>query len=243
MDIIPALGLKGGRWVALTAKPGEDHKPYPDGPVVKAGEFEKLGTKWIHMVDLDGVKIGRPRQLGLMRSVISRVKCKVQLGGGFRTEVFLLDALRSGASRVVLGTRAISEPIWLDDVLAAHGNEQILVSIDCILGMVAIEGWETRTSLSASVIGERLRKQGIERIVYTDIVIDDAHTAGPNLAAVEEMAEKSGLRLIVSGGIRRLEHVEALKTRLGDRLDGVIVDRGIAEGTFDLAAAVKRFQR
>jgi phosphoribosylformimino-5-aminoimidazole carboxamide ribotide isomerase len=239
MDIIPALGLKEGRWVTLSPRPGEDPKPYPDGPVVKAGEMEKLGVRWIHMVDLDGAKAGRPRQLGLMRSVMSRVRCKVQIGGGFRTEVFILDALRSGAARVVLGTRAISEPMWLDDVLAMHGNEQVLVSVDCIQGIVAIEGWETQTSLSAPLIGERLRKQGIERIVYTDIVTEPAD--GPNIEALEALVEKSWLRLIVSGGIRRLDQVEVLRQRLGDRLEGVIVDRGIPDGSFDLAQALARF--
>ena len=242
MDIIPALGLKGGRWVAINARFGQPPKPYPDGPVVKAGEFEKLGAQWMHLVDLDGARIGRPRQLGLMRSVMSRVRLKAQLGGGFRTEVFIQDALRSGASRIVLGTRAVGEPMWLDGVLALHGNERILVSVDCVQGIVVVEGWETQTALSAPAIGERLRKQGVERIIYTDIVPDGAKRDGPNVAAAEEMAEKSGLRLIVSGGIRRVEHVEVLHQRLGDRLEGVVIDRGIPDGTFDLAKALAKYQ-
>ena len=83
MNIYPCLGLKGGRWVAVHADPGEENQAYPEGPVVKAGELEKLGVKWIQLIDVDGAKMGRPRQMGLMRSVINRVGCKIQVGGAF----------------------------------------------------------------------------------------------------------------------------------------------------------------
>jgi phosphoribosylformimino-5-aminoimidazole carboxamide ribotide isomerase len=241
MDIFPSLGLAGGRWVASRAQPGEANKPYPDGPVVKAGELEKLGARWLHLVDVDGARGGRPRQLGLMRSVMQRVGCKVQIGGGFRTELFIDEALRSGAARVVLGTRAIGEPMWLDTVLGHYGHERILVSVDCIRGIVSVEGWETQTMHTASSTGERLAKQGVERIVYTDLGADMPGQDGPDLAGVQELAERSGLRLIVSGGVRRLEHIEQLSARLGDRLEGVIVDRGFVDGTLDLAKAFARY--
>ena len=241
MEIIPGLGLRGGRWVPLRASYSEADKAYSEGPVVKAGELERDGARWIHLVDLDGAKAGRPRQLGLMRSVMSRVHCKVQVGGGFRTEVFIQEALRSGAARVVVGTRAIAEPMWLDDVLALHGNDTILVSIDCVAGIVAVEGWESRTSISPTEIGTRLRKQGVERIAYTDVSADPTQMEAPNFPAIEAMAAKSGLRLIVSGGIRKLEHLETLQQKLGDRLEGVIVSRGIGDETFELGKALSRF--
>jgi phosphoribosylformimino-5-aminoimidazole carboxamide ribotide isomerase len=154
--------------------------------------------------------------------------------------VFIDEALRSGAARVVVGTRAISDPAWLDTVLARYGNEQILVAIDTIQGIVSVEGWETQTMMTAPTIGLRLRKQGVERIIYQDLGAFASGMAGVNFGPVEELVQKSGLRLIVSGGIRKLEHLEELRRRLGEHLDGAIVDRGIAEGTFDLALAFAR---
>ena len=144
---------------------------------------------------------------------------------------------------MVLGTRAVSDPRWLDDVINRYGHDKVVVSVDSVGGIVAIDGWETRTSLSVGALGSRLHSQGVERIVFTDILADHEDSgSAPDYMAIERMAVESKLRLIVSGGVRRIEHLEELYQRLGDQLEGVIVARGIADETFDLKKAIELYQ-
>lgn len=237
MIIYPAIDLKDGQCVRLVQGRKEDKTVYSDSPASQARAFEAQGAEYLHIVDLDGAFEGGPRNLQAIQAIAAAVKIPFQVGGGLRTRADVERLLAIGASRVIIGTRAVKSPGFMEELLGCFGPDKIVVGIDARDGMVAVEGWVEKSSLCAIDFGLTMRQLGIENAVFTD-VSRDGLLKGPNLASIEEMTRHSGLKIIASGGVSSVENIMALKEMESLGVNGAIIGKALYEGKITLGAAL-----
>ena len=238
MEIIPAIDLRGGAVVRLLQGNYDRQTTFGDDPVGVARGFEADGAPRIHVVDLDGAREGRRTQVDDVRAVAAAVGIPIELGGGLRSSDAIDEAIADGVDRVVLGTAAVEEPTLIEQALAAHGAERVIVGIDAREGIVSVAGWTESGAIPAPDLLARMADIGVRRFIYTDITRDGTLTS-PNFTAVSDMVERAaaadGARIIASGGIAEIGHLRTL-ANLG--AEGAIIGVAIYLGTLDLAAAV-----
>ncbi|MGD0154432.1 MAG: HisA/HisF-related TIM barrel protein, partial [Thermacetogeniaceae bacterium] len=172
-----------------------------------------------------------------VKEIAAAVDIPVQLGGGLRTLEQIASALAAGVARVILGTIAVADPGLVREACATFGSSRILVGLDARDGMVAVQGWRDVTSRRALDVAAAIRECGVERLIFTDTARDGMLT-GPNFAAIREMAEQSGLRLIASGGMSCLEDVIRLRQLEPLGVEGAILGKALYEGRVRLEDAL-----
>lgn len=231
MFVVPAIDLKEGKCVRLKQGRAEESTVYSDDPVAMAQHWEGQGATTLHVVDLDGAFAGVQRNLDWVSRICSAVRCKVQLGGGLRSRDAVERALGSGVSRVVLGTKALSEP-FLDRMLADF-SDQIVVGIDARDGKVAVEGWTQTTALDAFEFARKVSAMGAVRIVFTDVGTDGM-MGGPPLSSIGRVCVSVQGFVIASGGVGSLADVRAIQGLRKPNLEGVIVGKALYEKRFTL---------
>ena len=238
MEVIPAIDLRGGAVVRLLQGNYDRQTTFGDDPVGVARGFEADGAPRIHVVDLDGAREGRRTQAAEVRAVAAAVGIPIELGGGLRSAGVIAEAIADGVDRVVLGTAAVEEPELIEQALAAHGAERVIVGIDAREGIASVAGWTESGAIPAPDLLNRMADMGVRRFIYTDITRDGTLTS-PNFSAVADMVERadaaSGARIIASGGIAEIDH---LRTLANIGAEGAIIGAAIYLGTLDLAAAV-----
>jgi phosphoribosylformimino-5-aminoimidazole carboxamide ribotide isomerase len=239
--ILPAIDLRGGRCVRLFQGDYDRETVFGDDPLAMVSHWESRGARWLHLVDLDGARLGRPVQLELIGRMIEAASVPVQIGGGLRCLADVGAALEAGAARVVLGTAAIGDGSARDFRLACleRFGPRVVVGLDARDGRLAVRGWTEMTELEAFAFAERLRTEGFERIVYTDIARDGA-LSGPNLEHLTRLAGDSGLAVIASGGIGSIDDLIAVQ-RTG--AEGAIVGQALYTGALSLPAALAATDR
>jgi phosphoribosylformimino-5-aminoimidazole carboxamide ribotide isomerase len=227
--IIPAIDLRAGRCVRLVQGDFDRETVYADDPVRVAEHWAALGAPWIHVVDLDGARAGRPVQLDLIGRMAA-VHAFVELGGGLRRIEDVRAALDTGVSRIVLGTAAIENPDLLRESVATFGPEAVILGVDARDGMVAVRGWETVSTTSSEEIIQSAREAGVERVIYTDIDRDGT-LGSPNYDAIARVASL-GITVIASGGVATRDHLARLATI--DGVEAAIVGKALYAGTVTL---------
>jgi phosphoribosylformimino-5-aminoimidazole carboxamide ribotide isomerase len=234
MTIFPAIDIRGGRCVRLTQGRADAETVYSEDPASVAADFKAAGAEWVHVVDLDGAFAGEPRNLAVVKRIVA-LGLKVQLGGGLRTRESVESALKMGAARVVIGTRAVESEPFVSELVAAFGA-RVAVGIDARNGKVAIKGWVDTTESSAIGLARRMDALGVATLIHTDVGSDGMLT-GPNLAMQEAMLGAVGAMVIASGGVScREDVVELIEAKKSyPNLDGVIVGKAIYEGKVSLA--------
>jgi phosphoribosylformimino-5-aminoimidazole carboxamide ribotide isomerase len=236
-ELIPAIGVLGGRCVRLSQGDYERATVYAEDPAEVAARFARHRVPRIHVVDLDGAKAGRPcNESALRRILASAGGVPVQLGGGLRDLAAVEQALATGVSRVVLGTVAAREPAVAREA-ARRFPGRIAVGIDARDGRVAVAGWREQSGRDALDLARELEDAGVAAIVFTDIG-RDGMLEGPNLEATAELAAQVKVPVIVSGGIRDAADVLAAAAR--KPLAGAIVGRALYTGALDLGATLER---
>lgn len=238
MQLYPAIDIKGGKCVRLTQGLFDQVKVYSDTPADMAKLWVDQGATFLHLVDLDGALAGTSVNEPVIRSIVEAVSVPVQIGGGIRTREAIRSMLALGVTRVIIGTKAVENPEFIKEVIDEFGAEHIVVGVDAKDGMVAIEGWEKVSTLSASDLCQRMKEYGVRHIVYTDISKDGMLT-GPNVAYTKKLTDESGLDIIASGGVSCVEDLEELY-REGIR--GAIIGKALYEKRVDLKEAVSRFE-
>ena len=193
MEIIPAIDLRNGAVVRLLQGDYDRQTTFDDDPVRVAMQFAADAAPRIHLVDLDGAREGRRTQAAEVRAIAAAVGVPVQLGGGLRSADDISSALADGVDRIVFGTAAVEEPALVEQALANHGAERIIVGIDAREGMVSVSGWTAGSEVAATELLSRMADAGVRRFVYTDITRDGTLTS-PNFPAVEEMAARAASR-------------------------------------------------
>ena len=234
MYIYPAIDLYGGKAVRLFKGDYAQMTVYSDDPVSVAGDFAAAGASHIHLVDLEGARIGRPANLDTIRAIVESTGLFAEVGGGIRDMETVDRYLSSGVHRVILGTAAVKDPDFLKAALAKYG-EKIAVGVDLKDGCVAIKGWTETSDLKAEEFFGKMQNFGVKTIICTDISRDGA-MKGANRALYRELSEKFSIDLIASGGVSSMEDVTALA---GMKLHGAIIGKAYYIGAVDLKQAVE----
>ena len=186
MRIYPAIDIKDGKCVRLYKGRFDDVTVYGDSPAEMAKKWEAQGGEYIHVVDLDGALKGHGVNADKIREICESVSVPVQTGGGIRTMEDIEAKLACGISRVIIGTKAVSDSEFVKRAADKYGDK-IVIGIDAKDGMVAVEGWEKTSDFTAVEFAKKMVSLGIKTIVYTDIATDGT-LSGPNAAAMREMA-------------------------------------------------------
>ena len=231
--VYPAVDIAGGRCVRLLQGRFGSETVYSEDPAEVAASFCRAGAAWLHVVDLDGARTGRPQNRDLLVDVVASAKCPVQASGGVRSAADVEELLAAGAARVVLGTVVLDDPGALA-ALCRDNGEQIAVSLDARGGLLQSHGWTVGTGTSVLEVVAGVSALGPWGFVYTNVERDGT-MAGPDLAGLQAVLEASALPVICSGGISSLEEVRAV-AKLGAA--GAIVGRALYEGTFTIPEAI-----
>lgn len=238
MDIYPAIDLRDGRCVRLIQGDYDRQIDYSDDPVSMAKHFVDAGAGWIHVVDLDGAKEGRSVNGPMINRLIKSLGdgAKVQVGGGLRDTATIRSLVDAGAARVVIGTRALEDRDWFDDLLAQPALKgRVALGLDAKDGMVAIRGWTNRSGIRAIDFAGEMDSRPLAALIYTDIA-KDGMLAGPNVAAMRQMAATVSLPVIASGGVSSIDDVKILTTL---PIAGMIIGRALYEGTITVEMAIQ----
>jgi len=236
MIVYPAIDLRGGRCVRLTQGAFDRETVYGDDPVAMARRWAAAGARWLHVVDLDGARAGRPVQRDLVAAICAAVSIPVQVGGGLRDAVAVAAVLDAGAARAVVGTVAAREPDRCREICRAHPG-RVAVGIDARDGVVRVAGWTEGEALDATTLAARAGAMGAATVIYTDIARDGMQT-GPDLEGTRAVARAAGVPVIASGGVGAVADVRAVATLAADGVGGVIVGRALYTGAVDLAEAL-----
>jgi phosphoribosylformimino-5-aminoimidazole carboxamide ribotide isomerase len=233
VELYPAVDVQGGRVVRLRQGAADQATAYAEDPLAVAQGFARDGARWVHFVDLDRA-FARGDNRELARRFLAGAAIPVQVGGGLRTEEAIEEMLGWGATRVVIGTKAATDPALVDRLLARYGPERLAIGIDAKQGQVAVRGWTEVFDLSALELAERVRAQGARTVIYTDVARDGMLT-GPDIAGAGALAAR-GLDVIASGGVASLEDLRSVRAA---GLAGAIVGRALYEGRFTLVEALR----
>lgn len=239
MQLYPAIDMKGGKCVRLTQGLFDNVKVYSDTPADMAKLWVEQGATFLHLVDLDGALAGHSVNEPAIREILKQVSVPVQLGGGIRSREAVSTMLDLGISRCIIGTKAVEEPEFIKALVEEFGPERIVVGVDARDGMVAVNGWEEVSSISAVELCKQMKTFGIRHIVYTDIS-RDGMLKGPNVTETKRLTEETGLDIIASGGVSGMEDLEHLDE---SGIQGAIIGKALYENRICLPEAIRRFQR
>lgn len=237
MILFPAIDLRAGCCVRLTQGLADGAKVYDNDPVRVAISFQQQGAAWLHVVDLDAAMERASNNRQVIRNILTAVEIPVQVGGGLRTLAGIEEVLRLGAARVILGSMAVEHPERLRSALNRWGD-RIAVGVDAKSGKVSTHGWKQMAAQGPFELAQRLERQGVERIIYTDIQRDGS-LGGPALDSTLALARSTQMRVIASGGVGTLEDLRSLKRAGQGILEGVVVGKAFYEGRFTLSAALE----
>ncbi|GMQ58906.1 1-(5-phosphoribosyl)-5-[(5-phosphoribosylamino)me thylideneamino]imidazole-4-carboxamide isomerase [Vallitalea sediminicola] len=238
MRLYPAIDIKNGKCVRLKQGKFNEQTIYSNDPYVIAKKWVDNGASYIHVVDLDGALDGNWTNKDAIKKIVDSVNIPVQTGGGIRSIRDIEDRLSVGITRVIIGTLAVKNPSFVKDAVKKFGSDRIVVGIDAKDGMVAINGWEELSVVSALDLCKQMRGYGVKTIVYTDIS-KDGMLIGPNIDYTKYLIDETGLDIIASGGvssIKDLKDVEIINA------EGAIIGKALYTNTIDLKEAISLFE-
>lgn len=232
MIVLPAIDLRGGKCVRLVQGDYGRETVYDDDPVSVAKGFAEAGAEWLHVVDLDAALEGVPRNREVVADVVAASTVPVEVSGGIRDDDAVAAALASGASRVVLGTAALSDHELVKRAVGDHGDA-IAVGLDVRGTKLQARGWTEEAGDLWEML-DRLNGLGVARFIVTD-VHRDGMMQGPNIDLLVRVMEETEADIIASGGVSSLGDLTALAT-IG--VEGVIVGKALYAGAFSLTQAL-----
>lgn len=234
MKIFPAIDLYGGQAVRLYKGDYDQMTVYDPEPLHTVRKFEAAGAKHLHLVDLEGAKTGETSNLPTIEKLASSTGLFIEVGGGIRNMDTVRRYLNAGASRVILGTAAVTDPDFTARAVAQYG-EKIAVGADLKDGKVAIKGWLETSQDTWEVFFEKMQALGVKTIICTDISKDGA-MQGTNRDLYKLLTQRFSMHIIASGGVSSLEDIQALKAA---GVHGAIIGKAYYTGAIDLAQAVR----
>lgn len=237
MRIIPAIDLLDGACVRLAQGDYGRATIYGRDPRAVAACFAQAGASLIHVVDLDGARLGRAAQAQTVLGIAKAVRVPVEVGGGVRNMADLACYLEQGVARVVLGSAALKDPPFLQQAVTRYGG-RVILGLDARDGLVSAEGWTEDSRVEVLDLAREMARLGVREAIYTDIA-RDGMLAGPDLAGLARLVRESGLLIVASGGISSLGDLEAAAAA---GAAGAIVGKALYDGRLDLRAAILRFE-
>lgn len=232
MLLIPAIDLKDGKCVRLRQGRMDDETVFSDDPVAVAGRWVDAGARRLHIVDLNGAFAGEPKNAQVIHAIARAYPdLPIQVGGGIRDEDTIQAYLDAGVQWVIIGTKAVTNPHFVQEICAEFPSH-IIVGLDARDGKVAVDGWSKLSHHDAIDLAQHFEQDGVEAIVYTDIS-RDGMMSGVNVDATVRMAQSIHIPVIASGGITTIEDVRRLCEVADEGIMAAITGRAIYEGTLD----------
>ena len=236
MIVYPAIDLRGGQCVRLREGDFAQETVYGDDPVAMACRWAAAGAEWLHVVDLDGARAGRPVQLEIVAAICRAVAIPVQVGGGLRDRTAVDRVLAAGAARAVVGTMAVQAPRECEAICRAYPG-RIAVGLDARDGRLRTTAWLEESGADTLEVAPRVAAMGAAAIVYTDIARDGTER-GPDLEGTRAVARAAGIPVIASGGVGRIDDIRCVAALARDGVAGVIVGRALYTGAVRLEDAL-----
>ena len=233
MDVIPAIDLRDGKCVRLIQGQYDRQITYKDDPAEQAREFAADGAQWLHVVDLDGAKAGKPVNTESIAAIAKLGLLKVEVGGGLRDEASIRQLLDMGVTRVIIGTKAVSDFEWFSEMAEKFAG-RVVLGLDARGAMVATHGWLEDSNQTLLEFAAQADKLPLAAIIYTDIAKDGMLT-GPNIERTQELVQAVDTPVVASGGVKEADDIRNLKP-IG--VAAVIAGRSLYEGTLTLKQAL-----
>lgn len=234
MYIIPAIDLRDGKCVRLIQGQYDRQITYKDDPAAQAHEFASAGAKWLHVVDLDGAKIGKPVNTKSIKKIVAGGQLKVEVGGGIRNEESIKELLNMGVERVIIGTKAVTDFDWFSEMAKKYSGKLVL-GLDAKGSNVATQGWTHSCGQTVMDFAAKAAKLPLAAIIYTDIA-KDGMMSGPNFERTKELADSVNIPVIASGGVCTTDDIKKL-VEMGS-IAAAIVGRSIYEGAITVEQAI-----
>lgn len=234
LELLPAVDVQGGQAVQLVQGIAGTQKEFGD-PLTAALRWQDGGASWLHLVDLDAA-FGRGSNAELLKDIVGKLDIQVELSGGIRDEASLERALSTGARRVNIGTAALENPQWCDEVVARYGD-RVAIGLDVRGENLAARGWTTEGGPWMETL-DRLVAAGCERFVVTDVNSDGMLT-GPNTTLLLDVARRGGKKVIASGGIASLHDLKELRALVPQGVEGAIIGTALYVGNFTIEEALQ----
>ena len=236
MIVYPAIDILDGRCVRMTQGDFATAEDVAPDPLSAAKRLVGEGAEWLHIVDLNGARTGRPENLGHIRQIANRFTVQIQAGGGIRDFDTAEAFAEAGVTRIVVGTAAVRDPELIGRLVDRHADG-LAVSVDARNGYVAAAGWQETTDVRASKLVQELAIMGVPTVIYTNVSIDGT-LQGVDLVSLEEVARAFGGDVIYSGGVASLDDIRAVARLRHRGLRGIIVGRAVYLGRFTLGEAM-----
>lgn len=234
MHIFPATDIYDGKVVRLYKGDYNQMTVYNDNPLEVAHSFKTAGAEYLHVVDLEGAKNGTTPNINVVKNLVEKSGLKVEIGGGVRNQDVIEKYLDIGVMRVIIGTTAVTDPVFLRKMVDKYGDK-IAVGVDIKDGFVAIKGWTEKSEVECFDFFSNLQKIGVSTVICTDISKDGA-LKGTNLPLYKDLSESFSVDIIASGGVSSIDDVIALRDL---NLYGAILGKALYTGNIDLEEAVK----
>jgi len=234
MYIIPAIDLRDGKCVRLIQGRYDRQINYRDDPVEQAREFSAAGAQWLHIIDLDGAKLGRPVNTATISAIVALGSLNIEVGGGLRDEASIKQLLGIGVNRVIIGTRAVSDFEWFGEMARKFAGK-IVLGLDAKGSKVATHGWTQDSPQTLLEFAAQAAELPLAAIIYTDIA-KDGMMKGPNFERTKALVEAVDIPVIASGGVNSIDDIRKL-VEIGP--EAAIIGRSLYEGALDLADAIK----
>lgn len=236
IELIPAIDIINGQCVRLTKGDYDQKKVYNDDPAAVAKEFEQLGFRRLHIVDLDGAKSKHIVNDAVLRSITTETKLIVDFGGGIKTEEDIEKAFVAGASMVTVGSIAVTKPALFIQWLDKYGADKMILGADVRNGMISINGWKEDSKEELLPFLKKYIDAGVKNVLCTEIS-KDGTLQGPAVTLYKEvMKAYPQLHLIASGGVSQKEDIEELER---EGIPAVVFGKAIYEGRIDLKELLK----
>lgn len=234
MLIYPAIDMYEKKAVRLYKGDYAQMTVYSENPCAVAQEFKRCGATHIHLVDLEGAKVGTTPNFDLVKAIKEETGLFCEIGGGIRDMDTIKKYVDAGIDRVILGTAAVTSPGFVQEAVKAYGDK-IAVGIDIKDGFVAIKGWTETSEENAMDFTAKMQAMGVKTMICTDISRDGA-MRGANHELYRELAQRFDMNIIASGGVSSMEDVEKLAAL---NIHGAIVGKAYYTGAIDLAKAIE----
>lgn len=235
MIIYPAIDLRGGKVVRLREGDPKQQTVFSDNPSQTAETWRDAGAEWLHVVNLDGA-FNQANNNQAILSIIADMGVKVQFGGGMRSIHDIEEALNRGASRVVVGTLALTQPHIVAEAIERFGQEALCIALDARDDKVTTHGWTEVSDMSPVTLGLAMRDVGIKHALFTD-VSRDGGLEGSNLKATIALGRHTGLAVIASGGVTQLDEIEELAK--SGVVAGAVIGMALYTGAIELEDALR----
>ena len=237
MKIFPAIDIKDKKCVRLVKGDFDNKTEYETSPIDQANKYKDYGFKNLHIVDLDGALTGETVNLDIIKEIVSKFDLKIEIGGGVRTFESIQKYTDSGVEKVILGSAAIKDKIFLKEACEKFPNK-IALGLDAKDGYLSVSGWKENSNQMTLDFLKEVNDYGASRLIYTDINRDGTKSR-PNFEETTKVADTSNCSVIISGGVSSINDIQKANDLNNKNIEGIIVGKAIYDGDIKLDELVK----